>query len=87
MTMRGEQSISAFQRRDDVWLGLLPATIQDWLKHDYLAIVIRARKERAEIHGPRTVTQSMIASLTNQGKLRCMVYGDASNVAIRLAIP
>jgi hypothetical protein len=54
------------------------AAIRTWLDHDYPAIVKRAKKEKAEIHWADET------GISNQGKLRFMVYDGALNTAIFL---
>jgi transposase len=62
--------------------------VKKWLETDYPLIASRAKEEKAEIHwGDETGIQtgakkshvSMISAITNQGKVRFMMYRDAMN--------
>ena len=84
-----------------------PKAISTWLKKEYLAIAIKSKKEKAEIHWgdetglcndsyhgrsyaprgetpaikihPRCQRVNLISTVTNQGKVRFMIYKDKMN--------
>ena len=56
-----------------------PEKVHQWLNEEYPEIKARAKREQGDIYWAEKVRINMISTVTNQGKLKFMIYKEAIN--------